>query len=560
MNLKKCLYKNNRITYSIYVLLVVIDSLLSLVIAALLKNIIDVASSSSLSSFKLVVFRCSLLIAFIGLISISLYYFEALVVKRSLTTYKDTLYKELIKKAPRTFYNEKTSTYLSGMTNDVAVIENNYIKGTASLVANIVLFFGALGLMLYYSPLLSIVTIVFLAIPLLLSSILGNRLSEQEKTVSLENSNFMAFIQDLLNGFSVIKSFQAEHEVTGLFCDRDRKLERIKFNKNCEIGRIQTVLSLGGTLPQLGVLIFGAYFILRGNNLTVGILVSFTSLLGNFMKPIMSVPQLLSTRKAASSLIDKMEKELQNNLLASGEVLKEFPDAISLNNVSFGYEDNTILNNINLKLNNGESYAIVGESGSGKTTLVSLIAGMMDNYSGEILYDDTDLKNYNLDSISEQVSIIQQNVFIFDGTILDNITLFKKFDKDLIDWAIDQSGLRSIVNEKGINYHCGACGCNLSGGERQRISIARSILKQSKLFVADEATAALDNQTSHDVMTAILNIKDSTKLIITHKLDEKLLTKFDHILVIKNGSIFEQGTFDELMSKKEYFYSLYNVS
>ena len=158
------------------------------------------------------------------------------------------------------------------------------------------------------------------------------------------------------------------------------------------------------------------------------------------------------------------------------------------------------------------------------------------------------------------VSLVQQNVFIFNASIRDNITMFSDFPREEVDRAIELSGLSKLIAERGEDYLCGENGSGLSGGEKQRISIARSLLKKSNVMLVDEATAALDAQTAHQVSSAILDLGDLTRIVVTHSLEENLLKRYDCVLTLKNGTVFEAGSFDELMAKKGYFYSLFTVS
>lgn len=208
----------------------------------------------------------------------------------------------------------------------------------------------------------------------------------------------------------------------------------------------------------------------------------------------------------------------------------------------------------------GKSYALVGGSGSGKSTLLNLLMGSYDSYDGRIDYDGKELKQLNLDSLYDLMSIIQQNVFVFDSNIQNNITMFKDFDQKRIQAAAEKAGLANLIEQKGFQYACGENGNGLSGGERQRISIARCLLKGSSVMLVDEATAALDANTAVAITNSILEIEDLTRIIVTHRLEETLLKKYDKIFVLQNGSLTEQGTFEELMNEKGYFYSLYMVS
>lgn len=181
-------------------------------------------------------------------------------------------------------------------------------------------------------------------------------------------------------------------------------------------------------------------------------------------------------------------------------------------------------------------------------------------YEGSIFYDDQELHQISTQSLYDLVSMIQQNVFVFNASIRENITMFKPFSKENVDRAIELSGLSPLICEKGEHFLCGENGQNLSGGERQRISIARSLLRSCCVLLADEVTAALDHEMSHQISHALLSLPGITKIIVTHDLDPSLLRQYDCILALKAGKIEESGSFDDLLRKKRYFYSLYNVS
>lgn len=183
-----------------------------------------------------------------------------------------------------------------------------------------------------------------------------------------------------------------------------------------------------------------------------------------------------------------------------------------------------------------------------------------DSYTGEITYDGIELRQAGTDSLYALVSLVQQNVFVFNASIRDNITMFSDFPVKEVNRAIALSGLSALIAERGEGYLCGENGSGLSGGEKQRIAIARSLLRRSSVLLVDEATSALDAQTARQVAGAILALDGLTRIVVTHTLDAPLLRQYDAILTLKHGKIAEIGSFDALMEKKGYFYSLYTVS
>jgi len=325
---------------------------------------------------------------------------------------------------------------------------------------------------------------------------------------------------------------------------------------------VQMFGAVAGITAQLGVFIFGAYLALTGKGVTAGTTMVFVQLMNYVLSPIGIIPTCIAERKAAKVLIEKIAKALNTNIREECKTeYRELKHSITVKDLSFGYEpEKQVLKNINCTFELGKKYAIVGASGSGKSTLLNLLMASYQNYDGAIYYDDTELKDIGSSSLYEMESIIQQNVFVFNATIKDNITMFRDFSEDSISDAIKLSGLSALIEEKGVDYLCGENGVGLSGGEKQRISIARSLLKKSQVLLVDEATAALDAETAYTVSTAILGLEGITSIVVTHSLDEGLLKQYDCIITLKNGSIVEMGTFDELISEKGYFYSLYTVS
>ena len=383
-----------------------------------------------------------------------------------------------------------------------------------------------------------------------------------EKLLSDQNEACTAALKDALGGFSVIKSFQAEKQMCRLFADSVRSLTSARCRKE-RIGiLIQRMGILAGVTAQLGVFLIGAALALSGKGLTVGTVLLFVQLMNYVISPISVIPVCLAERKAARALIAKAASALE----AAGEPegtaqLGSLTQGIELSHLAFSYEDDKpILRDISFSFEPGKSYAVVGASGSGKSTLLHLLSASQTGYSGQILYDGQELRNIRRSSLYDLISVIQQNVFIFNATIRENITLFADFPEEAVERAIRLSGLSGLIRERGEDYLCGENGSGLSGGEKQRISIARSLLKNAQVLLVDEATAALDAQTAHQVSHAILDLSGMTRIVVTHTLEESALRRYDAILALRDGSIAEQGSFEELMERRGYFYSLYTVS
>ena len=482
--------------------------------------------------------------------------------RRAMKQYKEYAFTELTKKSISTFSDENTSRYISALTNDAVCIETNYLAKIFTLLTKSVSFVGGLVMMLLYSPLLTGFALLLSLVPLAVSVLCGNRLARMETEVSRQNESFVAMTKDLLSGFSVVKSFKAEAEVVARFCRRNEELEETKGRRR-RMEEVITMLGTGaGIVAQLGVFLFGAYLAVTKQGVTPGVVIVFLPLMSFVVDPIGSVPPILANRRAAVALIDKLADAVGKNVRESGEQMDPvLRDGITIDHLTYGYHESApVLNDVSVRFEAGKSYAIVGTSGSGKSTLVNLLMGSSNDYQGSIRFDQRELRSIATESLYGLVSVVQQNVFIFDDTIRNNITMFRHFDEMLVQQATEKAGLTPLLAERGEDYICGENGSGLSGGERQRISIARCLLRQTPVLLIDEATAALDAATAYSVSAAILAIEGLTRIVVTHRLEEPLLRKYDEILVLKNGEICERGSFDALMARREQFYSLFNVA
>ena len=372
----------------------------------------------------------------------------------------------------------------------------------------------------------------------------------------------MTTLKDCLVGFSVIKSFRAESQMRRLFAEKVREVSDAKCLRRKMSILVQMLSVSAGSIVQFGVFLIGAYLSLSGAGLSAGTVLVFVQLLNFVIQPVGSIPQALAECKAARALMEKAAYALAENVRQEGTAVKtELCSGITLRDLSFAYEpEKPILSGLNVIFEAGKSYAVVGASGSGKSTLLNLLMASDPSYTGSICFDGTELRQLSGEALYGMVSVIQQNVFIFNASIRNNITMFSDFPREAVERAIEMSGLSALIEARGEDYLCGENGSGLSGGEKQRISIARSLLKQSQVLLVDEATAALDARTAYQVSSAILDLSGLTRIVVTHALDEALLKRYDCILTLKNGSITEAGTFDRLMENKGYFYSLYTVA
>lgn len=556
------LYYKNRINFIVTIILTIAMSSLNLMISWLIQQIMDCTANQDMQAL---VRSAWIVIIVVVIYTIANVMYRAVYprfLQRAMQQYRDYAFSRLTQKSLRSFSKEGTALYVSALTNDCTSIENNYLAATFTLIELLFCFLGALIMMLYYSPVMLVLAVALSFLPVAVSMTAGNRLTEQEKEISKKNERFVSIVNELLSGFPVIKSFRAETQASRLFSQRNEQAEEAKKNKRRTEQLISLLANDAGIIAQMGIFLAGAWLAISGKGVTAGVVIVFVQLMNYILNPISQVPLLWSNRKAAIALMGKLSDALSENVREEGrEKLNGFSEKIEVKDLTYGYEpESPVLKDLDVQFDAGKSYAIVGGSGSGKSTLLNLLMGSSSNYQGEICIDGVSIKNIESESLYQLMTSVQQNVFVFNDTIRNNVTMFHEFPDKEVTLALERSGLSEFIEKRGEEFVCGENGANLSGGERQRISIARALLRKSPILLVDEATAALDAATARAVSFSILNLVGMTRIVVTHRLEEAILRRYDKILVMKNGTICEQGNFDTLMQQKGQFYSLFQIA
>lgn len=555
-------YRGNRLTFAVAAFAALTAGSLNLILSWLIQQLIDTASGMpNARPFGTLALLSAGMVGLYIAVTLLRYAAEPRFLEKAMRQYRDFAFQKLTEKSIASFRDESTASYLSALTNDTATVEASYLEQQLSVLTQAVTFAGALVIMLWYSPVLTAIAAGLTVLPLIASLMTGKQLQTAERRVSARNRDFTAALSDCLGGFSVVKTFRAEKEIMRLFAENNRRLEREKCTKRRIKMMVGLLAAVTGIIAQLGVFLVGAYFVLTGRGLTAGGVILFVNLMNFMIEPVTTLPALLAGRRAALGLMDQLADALAQHGTAAGQAeLAPLTEGIRMEHVSFSYEPGReVLHDVSTTFEAGKAYAVVGGSGSGKSTLLNLLMAAGD-YQGSIRLDGTELRDVLPESLYAVMSVIQQNVFVFNASIRDNVTMFRAFPQDALDDAIAHAHLTGLLAERGEAYRCGENGVGLSGGEKQRISIARTLLKKSSVLLADEATAALDAKTAHAVTSDLLDLTGMTRIIVTHNLEASALRRFDRILVMKDGRIEETGTFDELMAGKGYFYALFTVS
>ncbi|MCH5190325.1 MAG: ABC transporter ATP-binding protein, partial [Oscillospiraceae bacterium] len=370
--LKKQLFLHSKAWLAVAVISMVVLSVYNLVISWLLQKIIDIAAGNDPTSLAFIA-----LVAVITFVVFMVAYFvyrkaRPKFIGTAMEQYKARIFEKILNKKIASLSGENTGKLISALTNDMRLIEDYYLDSILTVVDISVSFVGALVLMLWYSPILTLVAVLLSILPTVVSLPPAKKLEEAEKKVSDGNANYVEIIKDILSGFPVIKSFRAEKEIQERFEVDNRKIENIKYLRRYAEENVNLLSTAASVIMRLGVFVIGAWMAVSGTGITPGIVLVFLQLVAFVISPIEQMPSLLANRKAAIAIMDKLSDFLSQHEESSGEEISHtLTQGISIRDMSFGYDDDKeILHRISLDFSPGKKYAIVGGSGSGKTTLL----------------------------------------------------------------------------------------------------------------------------------------------------------------------------------------------
>lgn len=557
------MFRGNWLLFSANVALYLAQAVVTLAFAYILKQTFDAVAAGSLGLLVQTGQVVALLLVAELATDLAVRASLPAFLRRAVSGYRHAVFDRLLGKGIGAFDGGGASRYESALTNDVATIETTYLEKIFTMVTEVVSLAGSVVMLLVQSVPLALVAIVSALVPLVIGLASGGRLALRQRVVSNATGRFVGTVHDLACGFPLIKSFSAEPAARERFQAANGTLEADKrLRRRTELG-IRALATTARGISQLSVMFFGAWLALSGQGMTVGGILMATQLMNSIAQPIQDLPSIFAARRASLGLVENLAQMLGENRERTGGTAlpATLAQGISLSDVTFGYDENLpVLSGLSVEFAAGGCYAVVGASGSGKSTLLSLLMGAHSNYGGQIAFDGCELRDASLESLWATVSLVRQDTFLFDATLRENITMFAPVDAAELESAVRRAGLASFVAAHGMDYPCGEGGSNLSGGERQRVCVARSLLHGAGVLLLDEATSALDQETADQVTRSVVALEGTTRIMVTHRLDAGQLRLFDGIVVLRDGRVCEQGTFDELMAVPSgYFRALYTV-
>lgn len=550
----------NKAILGISVFVTFVSSCLDIGIAFVLQFIINASTSGNINKLLCVGLGCLIFMAVYAAVKCFNTVIVRKCIKKILIQIKQDLFSNLISNNTKKLKDNNIAEYMSNITNDINILEKEYLESIFLLLTIVFNFVLGCISITFLNASLAILSIGIGVIVLIVPILFGKKLNVLKEEYSKSLSIFTIKVKDIFSGVDLIKSYNLQNKVIDEFNGSNTKVEDSKYKTYKFNAYLSAVCSTINYFTICLILVIVGIQVIQGN-LTIGAAIAAMQLLDYIINPINTIGIYINKIKTNTSIISKLVQEEQTNKQTGIEVINDFRNRIYLDNVSYSYnEKNEAIKNVSFTFEKNKKYIVVGNSGGGKSTLLGLINGSLEGFSGSITIDGKRIEEIDLKSLNRLISIIHQNIFLFDDTIRNNITLFDDtVTEKYLEKVIQMVGLEDLINKKGINGKVGENGEFLSGGEKQRIAIARALVKKTKILLLDEATAALDLENSFNIENMILQIPDLTLIVVSHKFVKENLCKYDNIIAMKDGQLKEVGTFQDLISRKGYFYSLFSI-
>lgn len=535
------------------------------ILAALVKPVLDdIFINKDATMLRLIPLAIVIIYAIKGLCSYGQTVIMNYIGQRIITDLRNDLYNHIQRQSLSFFSKNPTGILMSRITNDVNLIQGAVSEAVTSLCKDSFTVIGLIVLIFYRDWKLAIIaTFVF---PLAIYPIakFGRMMRHVATRTQVTMGGLMSLLQETISGARIVKAFGMEDYEGRRFAKENESLFKL-FMKSVSIRAMSSpFMEFLGGLAIAVIIFYGGLQVLTGTS-TPGNFFSFLTALIMLYEPVKRLTNVNNTiQQGISAAIRVFHVMDETPGIMNKENAVELPkisDRIEITNVTFRYDDEPVLKNINLTIRQGEVVAFVGMSGGGKTTLVNLIPRFYDVTEGKISIDGFDIRNVSLESLRAQIGIVTQQTFLFNDTIRNNIAYgdITKSEEDIIRAAKAANAYHFVINlPDQFDTVIGEQGTRLSGGERQRISIARALLKNAPILILDEATSSLDTESEIEVQEALDNLmKGRTTLVIAHRLST--IRNADRIIAIVDGEIVEEGTHDALLKQKGEYFKLYTM-
>ena len=475
---------------------------------------------------------------------------------------RDDIFKVLVKLSLSFYSKKKKGDMVARISSDVQELDHSFLSIFELIVKDPVMVLFTIISMFIISPKLSVFVIVFIPICGYVISVVGKSLRRKSLKVQKEQGNIISLVDETLSGFKILKIFNSENIFLNKFKHSTKRFYDFANSVNHRKNLASPLSEFLGITAISAVLWFGGQMVLNQNSLDASAFIVYLGLAYNVLTPAKSlsratykVKKAIASAERIFNIIDSEEKIKEK---IDPTIITDFKNQIEINNISFSYLNDVVINKLNLKIKKGKKIALVGQSGSGKSTIANLICRFYDVDKGNILIDNYDIKELSKKSLRGLIGLVSQDSILFNDSIKNNLLIGKPeaTDSEIIE-SLKVANAWEFVEKlpEKIYSNIGDSGNKLSGGQKQRLGIARAILKNPPILILDEATSSLDSKSEKYVQAALENImKNKTSIIIAHRLST--IKKVDEIIVLNRGEIAESGRHKELMSKKGIYYNL----
>ena len=549
-------FKENKFLLSLTVLIGIISSLGYVFIAILLQQLLDIVMAGNMEKFTRVIIFSLVYFAILGIFLFLQSLFEKRVICKIMRQIRSDTFRGIINHSIEDFNKNNSADYISSITNDVKILEDNFLLPLFEVIQYSVIFISSLAVMIYFDAIVTVCVIVAIGLMFVVPSLIGGVLEKQQNQFSEKLSKFTVSLKDIFSGFEIIKSYSMKKYIIYRFDKSNEDTINAKYSVDKLIALNEGLSSFLALIVQVVVLFLSAYFIIKGR-ITVGALLGMVQVSNNLANPLLMIFTNIPKIKSVQPVVKKLH---DLSTYAKDAVLKKnsltFNQYIAAKNLSFSYDKQVeVLHGIDCTVEKGKKYVIVGKSGCGKTTLIKLLSGCYTGYSGNILYDGNELNSPNKSDVVLLSSTIHQNVYMFDETIYDNICLHEDYPDEIVNKVVKESGLDEFISKlpDGLKYKVGENGSNLSGGQKQRIAVARAMIRNKPILILDEGTSAIDMQTAYDIESRLLAMKNLTLITITHNIKKELLQLYDNVIYMENGTIQGNDSFNKLVKTSQEF-------
>ena len=475
---------------------------------------------------------------------------------------RDDIFKVLVKLSLSFYSKKKKGDMVARISSDVQELDHSFLSIFELIVKDPVMVLFTIISMFIISPKLSVFVIVFIPICGYVISVVGKSLRRKSLKVQKEQGHIISLVDETLSGFKILKIFNSENIFLNKFKHSTKRFYDFANSVNHRKNLASPLSEFLGITAISAVLWFGGQMVLNQNSLDASAFIVYLGLAYNVLTPAKSlsratykVKKAIASAERIFNIIDSEEKIKEK---IDPTIINDFKNQIEINNISFSYLDDVVINKLNLKIKKGKKIALVGQSGSGKSTIANLICRFYDVDKGKIQIDNYDIKELSKKSLRGLIGLVSQDSILFNDSIKNNLLIGKPeaTDSEIIE-SLKVANAWEFVEKlpEKIYSNIGDSGNKLSGGQKQRLGIARAILKNPPILILDEATSSLDSKSEKYVQAALENVmKNKTSIIIAHRLST--IKKVDEIIVLNRGEIAESGKHKELMSKKGIYYNL----